>query len=1149
MFSSPELWAEFFERYYWDQVNALAGRIADSQSDTPDDAPVLYVDVMKDLLFFMEGRLVEELFERPDVVIEHAEEGLRLTPNIHDVTIDGKVRFINLPPTRKIGIKDVRTRHVGKFVAIEGLVRKVTKVFSLVTAARFRCTSCGRIEEVVVEEMGKVPYPQSCRLCKSKGRSAFELVDSARVDFQRVEIQEYPENLRGGETPCTIQVFLREDLVGRMFPGNRVVVNGILRLDRKKALEEVYIDANSIELLEKEYEEIEITEEDERRIRELAQDPRVYEKVVNSIAPSIHGHEDIKLAVALQLFGGVPKELPDGTRLRGDIHILLVGDPGSAKCVDYDTEVLLSDGSVVKIGDLVNSRLKNGMVEIDDGVYAEARLNVISLDSRELKARSSVANIVWKRQAPGIMYEITTKTGRKIRVTPTHPFFTIRDGKFITVKAEDLKKGELIATPRKLPVFGSPQPVPRNFERSKSNNAVRLKLPEKTSPEFWRFVALFIAEGYAQNRGGSATVFFTNIDEKLLSEFFDYAKSLGLNPSIRKPHKDRKTKEVVIPSVELYKFLELLGAIGESKDKRVPCLLFRCSKEEIRAFLSAFFDAEASVIKAEISVVSASEKLLRQIQHLLLRFGIISQLHKTQSRATNSPNSRKKIYYRLRISGDNIARFAREIGFTTDKALKLKNLVELRRKRKRNPNLDVIPGISSVLRETRRLLGLTQFECGIKRTTYQHLERGDRRPSRDTLRRVVSTFKGRAGQSKDILINYNLRLLELLAESDIFWDEIAEINTYRPAHSYVYDLQVLEHHNFVANDIFIHNSQILRFVKNVAPRSVYASGKGTTTAGITAAVTRDEFDGRWTLEAGVLVLADRGIALVDEIDKMSREDRDALHTALEQQIVSINKAGINATLRSRCALLAAANPKYGRFDRYTPIPEQIDLDPALLSRFDLIFVVVDVPDEERDRRLARHILSAHRGDESALAPEVDLELLKKFVAYARRNVRPKLSEEAVRAIEDYFVSVRRSAKENSAIPITARQLEAIVRLAEASARMRLSDTVTAEDAKRAIDLVGKCLREVAIDPETGQVDIDIVMTGTPKSQRYRISIMRRIIEELENTHEKGAPEEEILRMAEEEGIDPQKAKEILGKMLEMGDIYRPRYGYYRMATR
>lgn len=694
--SSPALWTEFFERYYREEINKLAYRIKSGGGGRS-----VYVNFVRDLSIFQEGKLGEELVDKPDEVIQHAEKGLANVTNIYDVSLEGcKPRFYALPTARKILIRDLRAQHIGKFVAIEGIVRKVTEVRPRIVEAAFACLNCGSIN-MVQQEDSQLRQPFECSRCSTK-RLVFLPDSSKSIDSQRIKIQESPENLRGGEQPQTIDVILEDDLAGSVNPGDRVVINGILRAkprglgQRKLVHMDLYLEGNSVEVLHQEYEEFEITEKDRELIMQLAASGDIYTKIVKSIAPSIYGHEDIKLAIALQLFGGVPKKLPDGTEIRGDIHILLVGDPGVAK------------------------------------------------------------------------------------------------------------------------------------------------------------------------------------------------------------------------------------------------------------------------------------------------------------------------------------------------------------------------------------------------------------------------------------------------------------------------------------------SQLLRYVHRIAPRSVYTTGKGTTTAGLTATAVRDEVDGRWTLEAGALVLADKGIALVDEIDKMRKEDRSALHEALEQQTISIAKAGINAILKARCALLGAANPKYGRFEKYTPIAEQIEMSPTLLSRFDLIFVMTDEPDEAKDKRLVEHILQSHQFGEMAermrnvsaeyskealeakatrIIPEIDPDLLRKYIAYARKTVYPVLTDEAKNRIEEFYLSLRAKAKDNSPVPITARQLESIVRLAEASARVRLSDRIELEDVDRVIEIMKRSLMQIALDPETGEIDIDLAYSGTSKRQRDRIMVIKKIIENLEVEHEKGVPEEMILAEAEREGIEREKVKEILSKLKQHGEVYTPRYGHYKLVTK
>ncbi len=353
-------------------------------------------------------------------------------------------------------------------------------------------------------------------------------------------------------------------------------------------------------------------------------------------------------------------------------------------------------------------------------------------------------------------------------------------------------------------------------------------------------------------------------------------------------------------------------------------------------------------------------------------------------------------------------------------------------------------------------------------------------------------------------------------------------------------------HILIVGDPGIGKSQMLKYVSKLAPRGIYTSGKGTSGVGLTAAAVRDEFGG-WSLEAGALVLGDRGNVCVDELDKMRPEDRSSIHEALEQQTISIAKAGIMATLNSRCSVLAAANPKFGRFDQYKSIAEQIALPPTILSRFDLIFVIEDKPNLENDKKLAKHILKIHK--EISIPFEIDPELLRKYIAYARKNVHPKLTEGAMKVLQEFYVGMRGGAEDDdSPVPITARQLEALVRLSEAHARIRLSKEVRVVDAKKAIQLQQKCLRQVGLDPETGKIDIDKVEGRMPKSDREKIRLVPQIIKELQEEYGGNAPKEILLNeLSDRYNMDEEKVEELISKLKRQGSIYEPKQGYYKVV--
>lgn len=355
-------------------------------------------------------------------------------------------------------------------------------------------------------------------------------------------------------------------------------------------------------------------------------------------------------------------------------------------------------------------------------------------------------------------------------------------------------------------------------------------------------------------------------------------------------------------------------------------------------------------------------------------------------------------------------------------------------------------------------------------------------------------------------------------------------------------------HILLVGDPGIAKSQLLKYVVGLSPRGVYTSGKSASAAGLTAAAVKDEMtDGRWTIEAGALPMADMGIAAVDEIDKMQDSDRDALHEGLEQQTISVSKAGINATLRCRCAVLAAANPKHGRFDQVEPIPSQIKLMPTLLSRFDLIFVLFDIPEAKTDGEIAAHILGSEI-DDDLCTPVISPELLRKYIAYARRTIFPKMTQEASDALKSYYLGVRAqyASSPNQPVPITARQLQALSRLAKASARLRLSDTVELVDAQRAIRLTDECLRKVSVDPTTGQIDADILCTGTPKSMRDRISVITRIIRDLEKSNSL-ASIDLVIKVAEERGISEEDVSEIISRLKRDGACYEKTTGYLKLT--
>jgi DNA replication licensing factor MCM5 len=257
-------------------------------------------------------------------------------------------------------------------------------------------------------------------------------------------------------------------------------------------------------------------------------------------------------------------------------------------------------------------------------------------------------------------------------------------------------------------------------------------------------------------------------------------------------------------------------------------------------------------------------------------------------------------------------------------------------------------------------------------------------------------------------------------------------------------------------------SQLLKFVERVSPIGVYTSGKGSSAAGLTASVMRDPTTRNFVMEGGAMVLADGGVVCIDEFDKMREDDRVAIHEAMEQQTISIAKAGITTTLNSRCSVLAAANSIFGRWDE-TKGEENIDFMPTILSRFDMIFIVKDEHDQQRDMTLARHIMNVHMNAGQVIQEpkdgELSLEFIKKYINYCRTRCGPRLNAEAGDKLKRKYVMMRSGANQHekeadrrNAIPITVRQLEAVIRISESLAKMQLLPFATESHVNEAIRL-------------------------------------------------------------------------------------------------
>lgn len=316
-------------------------------------------------------------------------------------------------------------------------------------------------------------------------------------------------------------------------------------------------------------------------------------------------------------------------------------------------------------------------------------------------------------------------------------------------------------------------------------------------------------------------------------------------------------------------------------------------------------------------------------------------------------------------------------------------------------------------------------------------------------------------------------------------------------------------------------SQLLQYIHKLSPRGIYTSGRGSSAVGLTAYVTKDPETGETVLESGALVLSDRGICCIDEFDKMSENARSMLHEVMEQQTVSIAKAGIIASLNARTSVLACANPSGSRYNPRLSVIDNIHLPPTLLSRFDLIYLILDKADEQTDRHLAKHIVSLHfENPESTEQDVLDLPTLIAYLSYARRHIHPQLSDEAAEELTRGYVEMRRRGNfpgsSKKVITATPRQIESLIRLSEAHARIHFSEWVEKRDVMEAFRLLEVAMQQSATDHSTGTIDMDLITTGVSASERMRrenlLSAIRNIVME---KMQLGGPSMRLLELLDE----------------------------------
>ncbi len=967
-----------------------------------------------------------------------------------------KVRIGNYTVPK--GLREINAELINKLVSVSGMVVRTSEVKPLAKKVIYRCDQ-GHDNEVKLEGLA-LRKPLLCRTCSSR-ELEMDPENSVFTDFQMVRLQELPEDLPAGQLPHYVEVTVMGDLVDRCRPGDRIILTGIVRIEQEQILAQktslfrLRMEGNNIEYLggyrgdkdERTAERIAISAEDEKQIRSIASRPDAYEKLVASFAPHIYGHEVIKEAALLLIVGSVTKKLQDGSTRRGDINVLLVGDPG---CLRGSSKVILEDGGIVELGSLGKNHLEEIQIKMqnDEG--------------------DDVATAFHKYEKQKVI-EIITETGKSIVGTYNHPLLTRKGWK----RLDEMQIGDELKVISRIPCT-LVNYVPTDF-RKVTLTTYHGKIPEFVDEKLAAFMGFLTGDGWCRTNGYRVGFIVSQREEELLEPLLQmgdqlfgvkhrltqkgYAGQVVLMNDGRQICRTMYVTNVEYDSRNMAAMLEFLAR----PKRRVPSQIFRSPNSVVAAYLKWLFEADGTVFckgrsRRAVQLKSISIELLRDVQLLLLRFGIHSRI--IEHRTGNNLVIRR---------GPAIAGYARHIGFVSKS-------------------------------KVQRLNDLVKWALEIRRN-----------------------------QSHD---EEHEKIVKI-----IFRDELED----------VYDVEIPISHKFIANGIVSHNtakSEMLKFAAKIAPRGLYTSGRGSTAAGLTAAVVKDK-SGIYMLEAGAVVLGDQGLVCIDEFDKIRPEDRSALHEVMEQQTCSVAKGGIVATLNARTSILSAANPMYGKYDPFKNITENVNLPIPLLTRFDLIYVVRDTPEKEKDSLIASHILEIHRDAEHAAKPAIDTGIFSKYLSYAKR-LDPVLTPEAIDIIRNYYMKMRNVESEGM-ITVTPRQLEGLVRLATARARLLLKDRVDKSDAERAIHLVQTMLETAGIDVNTGKVDLG-VLHGKPHSEVAKLKQFMDVFKALSGNENNDVEERlfigELLKTGK---FTEEEAKNYFNKAKREGQIYERRPGFWAKA--
>jgi replicative DNA helicase Mcm len=1097
--------------------------------------------------------------------------------------------------TDRVNLRKVDTTHLDKMIAFAGMLVRTSELRPLLVDAAFVCPD-GHTTRVV-QEGPSIKKPAKCEGCNETRNFELDQKDSSFIDSQILRVQELPEELPPGQLPRFFDIDVEGDIVNTARPGDRAIMTGIVRAEqdfsfgapRSRSFRSK-IDANYIEVVGKEPSQVHITKEDEAIIKSIASGQDAYQKLIRSMAPGILGHEAVKEAILLLLVGGPQTVLPDGTKLRGDINVFLVGDPGVAK-----SEMLKFAAQVAPRGMFASGRgstaagLSAAVIREKNTLMLEAGVVVLAdqgiacideFDKMKPEDRSALHEQM-EQQSYHPSTEILLSNGKaKIgdyveEGIRSHP-----------ERTEQGKDCEVVRVTPSERIFSADLGNGR-IEKTAIANLSRHRAPD-------RFIRVTFSNGRSVLVTPEHPIFVyhegmsTVPAERLQVGAFVPGPTLIPNSStpvaLSSVARSRLSKEVVQPSTLTLNVARILGYL----------------------ITEGNFYVGSSV---EVDFTNLDERLLNEMRTLMREeFGFEPTIRTSGGRwaglryvsttfhawmSENFPEMVSKARSKrapAKIIGASVAHinqflttaFLGDGGVETDAVcyrtassglaedyqdLLLKLAIASRiAVDTSNDSFKVYVTGDSLGTFLERVVDPLDHRRGKIQKLVDRSRRNDR--SHDVLPTSVADtliqLMDGAGLSYDGYFWRHLKSGNGIAKSTVerilglIEDRCREVLLLLPGESTVRELRsatgwsqarlakecgvklseigYAERGGYTATQ----QGELAEMIRGVASQRFASFGES-------ARFIRSLMGVRFLRVTRVETVLNHGSVKTEWMYDVTVEPRHNFISAgvVLHNTVTIAKGGIYATLNARTAILAATNPILGKYNPYQNLIDNITLPIPLLTRFDLIFVLRDTPIPGQDEKLATHILDVHRKRAYVESPPIQFELLKKYIAFAK-NYSPVLTMEAENRIKEYYLQLRRSASEGQ-IGATPRTLESLIRLASAKARLMLRDQVTEDDALTAISLMNKMVEDVLTDTETKTKGDFGILLGQPAGERGKLATVMDTLRALEGPDRKPIEakvfRQELMRtnkFANEDEVD-----NLIKKITKEGIIFESKPGFFR----